>query len=184
MFVFIMLYYVVVRELTKTNYELRKQLYASQQKFLEYINIPESELRPQLAQENLQDILKVSRENSFLREKMNLYFGKPEVSATRVPVDSKPVNGDDKLVGRSRSKSPPNGQFRRLKVGRPSTTSDVPVITRSIAMKLVLHEIKRLGSSFVQVKQAQESLRSQVNYWLVYLFLSYYFIDSTLTSLV
>jgi hypothetical protein len=158
-------YYLLVRELTKTNYDLRKQLYISQQKFMEYMNIPESELRPQFAQENLQDMLKVSRENSFLREKLNRYLGKPEVSATRVPVVEPKVSTEIQK-GKNitcRSKSPPNDRYKKLKIGRPSSASDVPVITRNIAMKLVLHEIKRLSSSFAQVKQDQEFLRSQVN---------------------
>jgi hypothetical protein len=138
------------------------------------MHVPEADLHPMLSRENLQQFLKISRENSFLKEKLNLYLEKPEISATRVP--SPPI---DKKGSRIRDTSdrltppslPLNERYRRLKIGPSPSRADVlPYISRNTAMMLVLHEIKRLSSSFSQVKQTQDTLRAQVMKLLMLIF--------------
>jgi len=159
------------RELTRTNHELRKLVHAGQRKFLEHMNVAEADIAPLLSAENLNEVLKVNRENSFLREKLNRYLGKPEVSAPSPQAklqakgmgeDNKRVPGvDAKDAGEFKLMSPDKNKNKWNKAILPNRV--VPLISRDTALKLVLHEVKRLSSSFVELKEQQSSLKKHVN---------------------
>ena len=146
------------RELTKTNHELRNQLHLSQKKFLDFTSMPDQDLEKIFPAETFQEVLKVNRENSFLREKLNRFLGKPDVSATRVV--SRESNDEARIpVPRLGLPAP---KTSKMWAGGLSKSPLVPSISREIAMKLVLHEVKRLSGSFVALKQNEDFMRSQL----------------------
>ena len=158
------------RELKQTNHEIRKQLHHSQRKFLEHMNVPESEITQLISAEHLQDLLRVNRENSFLREKLNRFLQKPEVAATRVVIPD-PRNEQGPTVPNRSGHFPavpspalnvfPNpNKLRTLQ--NTGKVMRVPRVSKEIAMKLVLHEVKRLSSGYLDLKTHLEAMRAQL----------------------
>ena len=152
--------------MTKTNHELRKLIHANQKKFLDHMNVAEADLPNLLSADHLNEILKVNRENSFLREKLNRCLGKQEIPSpstglknqhgtSSVPSKTSPLLNESKSDFSNRiNKNPVKNVHRTNKI--------VPTISRDIALKLVLHEVKRLSKSFIDLKDQNISLRNQV----------------------